>query len=87
MPPQDISISTRIVRFIDCIGENIYYFKVENTGNDTKTKEAAVDRFRTIMGYDPHERCAHCGDRSYSSYLLNDDEIIPYRSMDCFFPL
>lgn len=87
MPRQTVFECTRIVRFIDCIGENMYYFEVPETGNNTQTEQTAVDRFRRTIGFDPNERCMHCGDRSYSSYLLNGDEIVPDRSLDYFFPL
>lgn len=87
MPRQNIPGATRIIRFIDCIGENICYFEVQDTRSDAKDEEAAVDRFCKTMGHDPYERCGHCGDRLYSSYLLNDDELVPYRSMSDFFPL
>lgn len=87
MLQQHIAEHTRIVRFIDCIGENIYYFEVPETGNDAQTEQTAVNRFRRAIGFDPHERCMHCGDRSYSSCLLDGNEIIPDRSLDYFFPL
>lgn len=87
MSRQNVPGITRIVRFIDCIGENIHYFEVKDTGNDTQDEKAAVDRFQKTIGHDPYECCGHCGDRLYSSYFFDDDEAIPYQSTGDFFPL
>ncbi len=84
---QNIPGTTRIIRFMDCIGESIFYFEVKDTGSDTEDEDTAVDRFCRVIGHNPHERCGHCGDRLYSSYILDDDEILPDQSMDDFFPL